>query len=75
MGYDSYLYVLEAASAGHGIAMGWRHFIERNVETGALVPLTHRFLETDNYYHAVLTEKGRRRPLARKCLAFFSETT
>lgn len=75
VGYDSYLYVLEAASAGHGIAMGWRHFIERNVETGALVPLTHRFLETDNYYHAVLTEKGRRRPLARKCLAFFSETT
>ena len=74
VGYDSYLYVLEAATAGHGIAIGWRHFIERHVETGALVPLTHRFMETDNYYHAILTEKGRRRPLARKCLSFFEQS-
>ncbi len=69
--YDSYMYVLEAAAAGNGIAMGWRHFGEQFLESGSLVALTDQFLETDNSYYAVLTEKGRRRPLGRQCLAFF----
>ena len=75
VGFDSFLYVLEAASAGRGIAMGWRHFIERYVEAGSLVMLAGGFVQTDNCFYAVLTEKGRRRPLVRKCLAFFGRST
>ena len=75
VGFDSFLYVLEAASAGRGIAMGWRHFIERYVEAGSLVMLAGGFVQTDNCFHAVLTEKGRRRPLVRTCLAFFGRST
>ena len=71
MGFDSYTYVLEAAAAGHGIALGWRYFVERRLETGALVALGDGFVELDNYYFGVLTAKGRRKPLARRCLAFF----
>ena len=29
MGFDSYAYMLEAAIAGRGIALGWRYFIEQ----------------------------------------------
>ena len=70
-GYDSYTYVLESAAAGHGIAIGWRHFIERYLESGALVALTDGFLKTENCLYAVVTEKGRQRSIARKCLTFF----
>ena len=71
VGFPVYTYVLEAAAAGQGIALGWRYFIERSVESRALVTLRDGFVEFDNYYVGVLTEKGRRKPLARRCLAFF----
>ena len=71
MGYDNYTYSLEAAAAGHGIAIGWRHFIERYLESGALVALTDGFHKTENSLFAVVTEKGQQRSIARKCLAFF----
>ena len=71
LGYDNYTYSLEAAAAGHGIAIGWRHFIERYLESGALVALTDGFLKTENCLYAVVTEKGRQRTIAGKCLAFF----
>ena len=72
LGLDSYTHVLEAAAAGHGIALGWRYFIERPLESGTLVALGDGFVEFDRaYYYSVLTEKGRRKPLARRCLAFF----
>ena len=68
---DSYVYVLEAAAAGTGVALGWRHYIERFLEAGTLVALSDGFVEFDNAYYGVLTEKGRRKPLARRCLDFF----
>ncbi len=71
IGFDFYTFVLEAATAGRGIALAWRHLIERSLETGALVALGDGFLETDNLCVGVLTEKGRRKPLAHRCLAFF----
>ena len=72
-GFDNYTYVLEAAASGQGIAMGWRHFIERHLDSGALVALKDDFLKTENYFFAVVTEKGRQRPLARKCITFFEQ--
>ena len=72
LGFDSYAYVLEAAAAGHGLALGWRYFIERLLDAGALVALGDGFIKFDRAYYAVLTEQGRRKPLARTCLAFFA---
>ena len=62
--------MLEAAAAGHGLALGWRHFVDRNLEEGALVALADRFIAFDNRYCGVLTEKGRRNPAAHTCLEF-----
>ena len=69
--FDIYLYALEAAVAGRGLVLGWRHLIERYVETGALVALGDGFVETARCFNAALTPPGRQRPLARACLAFF----
>ena len=71
LGYDCYTYVLTAAAAGHGVALGWRQFLEREIEAGELVGLGPAFVEYPRAYHAVLTEKGRGKPLARTALDFF----
>ena len=66
--------MLEAAAAGHGIALGWRHFIDRSLDKGTLVALADRFIEFDNRYCGVLTKKGRGNPAAHKCLEFFERS-
>ena len=70
--HDSYTHALEAAVAGRGMVPGWRHLIGRHVDAGLLVALPGGFVETGRRFHAALTEKGRKRPLARSCLAFFA---
>ena len=71
LGIDSYAYVLEAAVGGHGIALGWRHFIERYLDAGTLIALGEGFVRFERTHYGVLTEHGRHKPLARKCLEFF----
>ncbi|MYC67245.1 MAG: LysR family transcriptional regulator [Acidobacteriia bacterium] len=71
LGLDSYAYVLEAAAADTGIALGWRHFIEPLLEAGTLVALGQGYVEFDRAYYGVLTAKGRRKPLAQRCLDLF----
>ncbi len=66
--FDNYSYVLEAAVAGRGIALGWRYFIEQYLEVGTLVGLTDGFIEFDHHYCGVLTRQGRKNPLAQQCL-------
>ena len=39
LGLDSYVYVLEDAAAGSGVALGWRHYVEWFLEAGTLVAL------------------------------------
>jgi len=67
--FNNYVYLLEAAAAGKGIALGWRGLIERHLANAALVPLAQEYIEFDRGIHAVLTEYGRNRALARQCLA------
>ena len=70
--FDYYTYVLEAAAAGHGIALAWRHQIRRSIQSGSLVALGKGFVETENRFVGALTEKGRRKPIARTCLALLN---
>ena len=69
--FDIYTYALDAAVGGRGLVLGWRHLIERHVETGALVALADDYVETRRRFNAVLTETGRHRSLARSCLELF----
>ena len=70
IGFDNYVYLLEAAAAGRGLALGWQGFVDRHLESGTLVGLSGHFLPFDRALYAILTETGRTRPAARKCLAF-----
>ena len=74
IGFENYSYSLEAAVEGQGIALGWKHFVDRHLETGALVALGDGYLERDNHYCAALTEQGRIRPIARRCLSFLEQS-
>ena len=68
---ESHAQALEAAVAGRGLVLGWRHLIGRHVEADTLVMQAGGFVETGRSFLAVLTEEGRQRSLARACLAFF----
>lgn len=70
--YSDYVYLMDGACAGRGIALGWQHFLERYVDTGTLVKIRDDFLERDPICFAKLTERGRRRAHARLCLDFFA---
>ncbi len=66
--FNNYVYLLEAAAAGKGLALGWRGLIDRHLESGVLVELGPDYVEFDRAIHAMLTEYGRGKPLARRCL-------
>lgn len=70
--FNNYVYLLEAAAAGKGIALGWRGLIDRHLESGVLVDTGLEYMESDRAIHAVLTEFGRDKPLARMCLSCLS---
>ncbi len=67
-GIEDYVYLVEEAVAGRGLALGWRHFVDRQLEEGRLVTVTGGFVELDRHCFARLTERGSRRPAARRCL-------
>lgn len=69
--YDTYIQVLEAAATGRGIALGWRRIMDQYLNTGAVVTVKDDFTQFDGRLAAALTSKGRRNPMARKCIEFF----
>ena len=69
---ESHAHALEAAVCGRGMVLGFRHLIGRHVEAGTLTMQGGEFVETGRRFHAELTARGRNRPLARACLAYFA---
>ena len=70
--YDTYTQILEAAAAGRGIALGWKHCIEAYLDRGALVALHDRFVPFGGSCVAALTAKGQGNSLAHRCMEFFA---
>ena len=68
---EDYVYSMEAAVAGRGLALGWRHYIDRYIDAGSLVKVADGFVELDRHCFARLSERGRHRPVARRCLDVF----
>ena len=66
--HENYLYLADAASKGHGIALGWNGFVNDYLETGRLVPVRDTWLHTKVGLYAVLTAKGQNNPTARHFL-------
>ena len=70
--FNNYVYLLEAAAVGKGLALGWRGMIERHIANGALLPLTQSYVEYDRAIYAVLTGHGRNKTLSRQCMAYLA---
>jgi LysR family glycine cleavage system transcriptional activator len=66
--FNNYVYLLEAAAAGKGIALGWRGLVDRHLDSGVLRGLGGEYTEFDRGIYAVLTDYGKGKPLARRCL-------
>ncbi|UVC09683.1 LysR family transcriptional regulator [Rhizobium sp. TH2] len=50
---NDYVLVIQAALAGEGVALGWQHLIERQVASGALVPVSDHVFETGSDFYVV----------------------
>ena len=71
--YFDYVFLLEDVVAGAGLELGWRRLLDRHLESGALVAVADGFVEFERPHYARLTERGRRRRHARRCLQFFDD--
>ncbi|KQV43743.1 MULTISPECIES: LysR substrate-binding domain-containing protein [unclassified Rhizobium] len=50
---NDYVLVVQAVLAGEGVALGWQHLIERQMRSGALVPVGGHVLETGLAFYVV----------------------
>lgn len=50
---NDYVLVIQAALAGEGVALGWQHLIERQMASGALVPVSSHVFETGTGFYVV----------------------
>lgn len=66
--FDSYVYLLEAAVAGAGLALGWRRFVDPYIARGALVEMPMDWHSNATQIIARLTPFGRDNPTAHRCL-------
>lgn len=66
--FDSYVYLLEAAVAGGGLALGWRKFVDPYLSRGDLVEMPVNWHSRSTKIIARLTKFGADNPLAQKCL-------
>lgn len=73
IGIDNYVYLLEACTAGRGIALGWQGLIERHLESGALQLCWPEFVAMDQALLALLTTAGQAKASAWSCLEFLRE--
>ena len=66
--FDNYVYLLEAATAGRGLALGWQGLIERHLENNSLQAITADYVTSERAIHAVLTPRGQSNKIAGTCL-------
>ena len=67
--YDNYVYLLEAAVRGEGLALGWDGFLTRYLDAGDLVTLDDSWVSKGTALTARLTRFGTSNVAAQKCLA------
>jgi len=70
--FDNYVYLLEAAAAGRGLALGWQGLIERHLDNRSLITLGDAFIESERAIYAVLTPRGQSSQAAKTCLGYLN---
>ena len=71
--FDNYVYLLEAAAAGGGLAIGWKGFVDRYLQAGTLVTVGETWQRCPRSLFARLTDKGTRNRNAAACLSLLSD--
>ncbi len=69
--FDNYVYLLEAAVSGKGIALGWRGLVERYLSMGSLIGVDDNYINLDRKLFAIATDKGLDNPFSKNCLDYF----
>lgn len=70
--FDNYVYLLESAAAGGGLALGWAGFVDRYMANGALVAVSPTVVTRPTRLYAVRTAKGIQNRRAAACLDFLA---
>ena len=73
--FENYVYLLEAATAGRGLALGWQGMVDRHLDSGALVGVTGAYVTYDRGLQVSLTRNGRKRECAIRCMEMFTDTS
>ncbi|WP_376748359.1 MULTISPECIES: choline sulfate utilization transcriptional regulator [Pseudomonas] len=60
LSFDNYTLVIQAAIAGQGVAIGWRHLVDNLVEQGLLCRPIAECATSAYGYHALIPERKRR---------------
>lgn len=71
---NNYTLVLEAALAGHGIALGWAHLVDHLVERGWLVRPIDAVWRSNLGYYAVAGPRARQQPAVALVLDWLTGT-
>ena len=58
--FDNYTLLIQAAIAGRGVAIGWRHLVDELLAQGLLTRLDQRMASSRFGYYVVLPERKRR---------------
>lgn len=71
--YTNYVYLLEACALGRGLALGARGMADAYLSNGRLVQACEDYREFDRGFYAVLTQRGRSKVTARRCMEALGE--
>lgn len=61
VGYNNYVYLIDAAIAGEGLALGWTNFVARPIESGLLRVAHPTAVETDFGFYAIWSHSNDRK--------------
>lgn len=70
---NSYGTLVDAAIAGDGVILGWRHLVRQAVEDGQLVRIMDRPLRANRSYYLHLKPTSRTNPHVRQFVAFIQD--
>lgn len=73
--FGNYVYLLEAASNGAGVALGWSGLVDGYLSQGRLVALTDAHISTNGGLYLSINPSGRNTDLARKAAACLASLT
>ena len=64
--FSNYSNIVEAARDGHGVAIGWRHVVERHMESGELVNPTGKVFKTGRGFYLLKKQSKALGPAAQR---------